>query len=79
MTGLLLLNPPNATCEVLIGLQITGSSSAGSPPEPTASPVSSIVTGNLTFQISDLSDQGIEVTAQGRFVSSWLLSRQCGY
>ena len=75
MTGLLLPNPPNATCEVLIGLQITSSSSASSPPEATASPVPSIVTGNLTFQISDLSGQGIEVVAQGRFVSLWLLNR----
>ena len=60
VTGLTYPNPPNCTCQVVMGVQQT-STTGPDHAQPTTSPVPSAVDGSVTLQIENLADFAYEV------------------
>lgn len=61
-TGILLPNPPSPTCAVGITLDITNDTFAlQNPEQPTASPVASVVLGNLSLAFANLNVSSLRV------------------
>ena len=61
-TGVLLPNPDSPTCEVGIAAELTnGSLALQDPAQPTASPVPSLVSGQLSLQLANLQTTDLQV------------------